>query len=571
MLQTIKSKLPVGGLKIDPRIALFGLAAVAALLAVSVVFYLWRDSGSFRPLYGAGEAYPAAEVMQVLDGDAISYRLHPQSGQVLVREDQLGRARMLLAAKGVQVKVPAGYELFDKDEPLGTSQFVQDVRLKRSLEGELARTVMALKGVQGARVHLALQESSSFVVGKREPGKASVMLQLAPGYKLAPEQVSAIVNLVAGSVPQLDAANVQVVDQYGALLSRGIDTLGGPLQNWQVVDDYQSKAVANAESVLAPIVGGGNYRISVSADIDFSQKEETFQAYGENPRLRNEVLRDESVLDQLALGVPGSLANRPPPAANAQGNQGANAANAANQQQGQAGAQGNNANQAATSLRKESNRQLDYDQSVTHVKYAPFSLRQQSIAVVLNAAAAPEGGWTPEARTEMEAMIKTAVGFNQARGDLLTLSVFPFTADSMGEFGADGLAWWENPKVHDLAKLVVFALISVLLLLMVVRPAVRSLSQRSLATPVAATDDDALALQGERSGERLLARVGDDAPGARMLSELSPLSEIRLPAPGSGLEMQIEHLQMLAKNDPERVSEVIKQWIGRNERDLKPA
>lgn len=561
MLQTIRSKLPEQGLKLDPRMTLIGLALIAALLAVGVVFYLWRDQGSFRPLYGSGEAYPAAEVMQVLDGDAISYRLHPQSGQVLVREDQLGRARMLLAAKGVQVKVPAGYELFDKDEPLGTSQFVQDVRLKRSLEGELARTVMALKGVEGARVHLALQESSSFVVGKREPGKASVMLQLAPGYKLAPEQVSAIVNLVAGSVPQLDAGNVQVVDQYGALLSRGIDTLGGPVQNWQVVDDYQSKAVANAEAVLAPVLGGGNYRISVSADIDFSQKEETFQSYGETPRLRNEVLRDESVLDQLALGVPGSLANRPPqPAPEPPADQ------------AQAGAQTENGNQAATSLRKESNRQLDYDQSVTHVKHAPFSLRQQSIAVVLNAAVAPEGGWTPEAREELAAMVKSAVGFNQARGDLLTLSVFPFTDAGIGGVGDELLPWWENAKVHDLAKLGVFALISMLLLLMVVRPAVRSLSQRSQpGAPVAIEGDDQLALHAERAAERLLARVGDDTPGATVLGELNPLSEIRLPAPGSGLELQIEHLQMLAKNDPERVSEVIKQWIGRNERDLNPA
>lgn len=568
MLQTIKSKLPQGGLKLDPRMTLIGMALFAALLAVGVVFYLWRDQGSFRPLYGAGEAYPAAEVMQVLDGGTITYRLHPQSGQVLVREDQLAQARMLLAANGVQVKVPAGYELFDKDEPLGTSQFVQDVRLKRSLEGELARTVMALKGIESARVHLALQESSSFVVGKREPGKASVMLQLMPGQKLAPEQVSAIVNLVAGSVPQLDPANVQVVDQYGALLSRGIDSLGGPVQSWQVVDDYQNKTVANAEAVLAPVLGGGNYRISVAADIDFSQREETFQAYGEAPRLRNEVLRDESVLDQLALGVPGSLANRPPqPPANQGANQGANQA-AGNQQ---AGAQGDNANQAATSLRKESNRQLDYDQSITHVKHAPFSLRQQSIAVVLNASVAPEGGWTPEARAELEAMVKSAVGFNQARGDLLTLSVFPFTADGMA--GGEGLAmsWWENPKVHDLAKLGVFALISLLLLLLVVRPAVRTLSQRSSQPALPADGDEQLALHGEHAAERLLARVGDDHPGAMVLGELSPLSEIRLPAPGSGLELQVEHLQMLAKNDPERVSEVIKQWIGRNERDLNPA
>ena len=558
MLQTIRSKLPEHGLKLDPRMTLIGLALIAALLAVGVVFYLWRDQGSFRPLYGSGEAYPAAEVMQVLDGDAISYRLHPQSGQVLVREDQLGRARMLLAAKGVQVKVPAGYELFDKDEPLGTSQFVQDVRLKRSLEGELARTVMALKGVEGARVHLALQESSSFVVGKREPGKASVMLQLAPGYKLAPEQVSAIVNLVAGSVPQLDAGNVQVVDQYGALLSRGIDTLGGPVQNWQVVDDYQSKAVANAEAVLAPVLGGGNYRISVSADIDFSQKEETFQSYGETPRLRNEVLRDESVLDQLALGVPGSLANRPPqPAPEPPADQ------------AQAGAPAEPANQAATSLRKESNRQLDYDQSVTHVKHAPYSLRQQSISVVLNSASAPEGGWNARARAELEQAIKSAAGFSEARGDVFSLGVFPFVAEA--ELTQPELMWWENPQVHELARIAVAGLVALLFLLMVVRPVIRNLTRGPeirVLEPV--SEPEPVRLERSEREERLLARAEEQSRIAGLFSELNPLSEIRLPAPGSGLEHQIEHLQMLARNDPERVSEVIKQWIGRNERAANP-
>ena len=112
------------------------------------------------------------------------------NGQILVREDHLAQARLLLNAKGVKVAQPAGYELFDKEEPLGTSQFVQDVRLKRSLEGELARTVMALKGVQHARVHLAQEENSSFVVSKRAPSKASVMLQLEPGYTLTHEQAA---------------------------------------------------------------------------------------------------------------------------------------------------------------------------------------------------------------------------------------------------------------------------------------------------------------------------------------------------------------------------------------------
>ena len=555
VLQKIKSRLPAGGLQLDPRVTLAGMAVIAAALAVAVVFYMWRDNSSFRPLHGAGEAFPVAEVMQVLDSETLQYRVHPQSGQILVREDQLSKARMLLAAKGVKVALPAGYELFDKEEPLGTSQFVQDVRLKRSLEGELARTVMSLKGVQQARVHLAQEENSSFVVSKRAPTKASVMVQLEPGYRLATEQVAAIVNLISGSVPNLKPEDVGVVDQYGALLSRGLNVGGGPAQNWQAVEDYQQKAVANIEEVLAPVLGRGNYRISVAADIDFSQKEETFQSFGETPRLRREVLSNESALDQLALGIPGSLANRPvaPP------------------EEGEAPA-AEGETKGATSIREESTRQLDYDQSVVHVKHAGFALRQQSIAVVLNADAAPEGGWSDEARAELDAMVRSAVGFQQARGVLLTLSVLPF---AVADTGTEELPWWENSQVHALAKLAIAGLIALLLLLIVVRPAVRSLTQRNALEPSEAQVPEAAMATGaarlEAQARAALASPSGGNDGVQVFGELNPLSEIRLPAPGSGLELQIEHLQMLAKNDPERVSEVIKHWIGRNERDLNPA
>nr|WP_250646407.1 flagellar basal-body MS-ring/collar protein FliF [Pseudomonas oligotrophica] len=558
-MDKIKGRLPAGGLQLDPRVTLAGMAVLAAAAAIAVVFYLWRDNAAYRPLHGAGETFPAAEVMQVLDGEALAYRIHPQSGQILVREDQLAQARMLLAARGVKVSLPEGYELFDKEEPLGTSQFVQDVRLKRSLEGELARTVMSLKGVQHARVHLAQEENSSFVISKRAPSKASVMLQLEPGQVLKAEQVAAIVNLVAGSVPNLKPEDVSVIDQYGSLLSRGLNVGGQPAQNWQAVEDYQNKAVGNIEQVLAPVLGAGNYRISVAADIDFSQKEETFQSFGDTPRLRREVLSNESALDQLALGVPGSLSNKPlaPPAEG---------------EQAQAAAP-TRENKGVTSLREESTRQLDYDQSVVHVKHAGFALRQQSVAVVLNAGVAPEGGWSDAARAELEAMVKSAVGFNAGRGDLLTLSVLPFAAVADTE---QVLAWWENPQVHALAKVGVAGLVALLLLLMVVRPAIRSLTRREAEPAAAPLAEGALAAPAVApalASEARPALVGPRIEGnaATIFGELNPLSEIRLPAPGSGLEMQIEHLQMLAKNDPERVSEVIKHWIGRNERDLNPA
>jgi len=559
VLQKLKGRLPLDKLKLDPRLGLLGIALGAALLAAAVVFYLWRDQGAYRPLYGAGEAYPAADVMQVLDAEAFDYRLHPQSGQVLVREEDLARARMLLAAKGVKVSVPAGYELFDKDEPLGTSHFLQDVRLKRSLEGELARTIMGLKGIEQARVHVAREDSNSFVVGRRDPAKASVLLQLAPGQRLSPEQVGAIVNLVAGSVPQLKPEDVSVVDQNGVLLSRGINGAGGPSQNWQAVDEYQRKAVGNVEEVLAPVLGLGNYRISVSADIDFSQKEETLQAYGEAPRLRSESLRNETTLDQLALGVPGSLSNRPPePPPQAQQGQAQNA----NAPAGNGKVAGTD-NKAATSTRNETTRQNDFDQSVTHIKYPAFALRQQSVAVVINASTAPEGGWTDKARADLEAMVKSAVGFNAQRGDLITVSVFPFAATTVEESAA---SWWESSALQSLVRYSVLGLIALLFLLFGVRPAVRSLTQRAQPAATAALPEGAGDYPLALDAERRLALSNETVGGLNVLGELNPLSEIRLPAPGSGLEHQIEHLQMLAKNDPERVSEVIKHWIGRNDR-----
>lgn len=547
MLDSISSKFSAANFKLDPRLLLLLMAFSAAILAVIVVFYLWRDNESFRPLYGSGEAFPAADVMRVLDTEAVRYRLHPQSGQILVPEDQLSQVRMLLTAKGVQAALPAGYELFDKDEPLGTSHFVQNVRLQRSLEGELARTVMTLKGVDRARVHLVLQESSSFVISKRDPARASVMLQVAPGYKLGGDQVSAIVDLVSNSVPQLAKENISVVDQHGVLLSRGVLAGSGSPQDWAIVDSYQSKAVANVEQVLAPIFGGDNFRISVSADIDLSQREETVQTYGEAPRVLKESLRDESVLDKLALGIPGSLSNRPLAAQNEE----------------EAAGQPNNENQAETSLRKESTRQLDYDQSITHVKHAPFSLRRQSVAVVLNSASAPEGGWTAEARADLEAMVKSAVGFDQSRGDLLTLTIFPFAEVTAPP--EVPVAWWENENVHDLAKIGMLGAFSLLLLLMVVRPAIRSLARATQQPAMEDNQKTVQALPNELAEKSLLRHVTETERTPNIFGELNPLSEIRLPAPGSGLELQMEHLEMLAKNEPERVSEVIKQWIGRNE------
>lgn len=196
-----------------------GLAVAATAIIVSV---LWTGNRGYVSLYGRQENLPVSQIVTVLDGEKLSYRIDPQSGQILVPEDELSKTRMTLAAKGVQAILPSGYELMDKDEVLGSSQFVQNVRYKRSLEGELAQSIMSLDAVESARVHLALNEESSFVVSDEPQNSASVVVRLHYGAKLNMDQVNAIVHLVSGSIPGLQASKVSVVDQAGNLLTDGI-------------------------------------------------------------------------------------------------------------------------------------------------------------------------------------------------------------------------------------------------------------------------------------------------------------------------------------------------------------
>jgi flagellar M-ring protein FliF len=169
----------------------------------------------------------APDMMTVLDGDHIPYRIHPDSGQVLVPDSMLGKVRMLLAAKGVTAQLPAGLELMDKNDPLGVSQFVQDVRFRRGLEGELAQSIMTLDAISHARVHLSIAKSTSFVSSDGEKSSASVVVQLKPGRTLEPEAIAAVVNMVAGSVASLAPSRVSLVDQAGNLLSAHIDLADG--------------------------------------------------------------------------------------------------------------------------------------------------------------------------------------------------------------------------------------------------------------------------------------------------------------------------------------------------------
>lgn len=195
------------------RSSLGPLLVLAVVLTAAAMMYMWQDQASYKPVFGAREKVAASDMMTVLEAEQIAYRVHPDSGQVLVPASELGKVRMLLAAKGVTAQLPAGLELMDKSDPLGVSQFVQDVRFRRGLEGELAQSILSLDAIASARVHLAIARTSSFVAGNADQSSASVVVAVKPGRNLSNEQIAAIVNMVSGSVASLSPSRVSLVDR----------------------------------------------------------------------------------------------------------------------------------------------------------------------------------------------------------------------------------------------------------------------------------------------------------------------------------------------------------------------
>ena len=428
-----------------------GLAVAATAIIVSV---LWTGNRGYVSLYGRQENLPVSQIVTVLDGEKLSYRIDPQSGQILVPEDELSKTRMTLAAKGVQAILPSGYELMDKDEVLGSSQFVQNVRYKRSLEGELAQSIMSLDAVESARVHLALNEESSFVVSDVPQNSASVVVRLHYGAKLNMDQVNAIVHLVSGSIPGLHASKVSVVDQAGNLLTDGIGAgeavSAATRKRDQILKDIQDKTRASVANVLDSLVGTGNYRVSVMPDLDLSTIDETQEHYGDAPKIN----REESVLDsdtnQVAMGVPGSLSNRPPVAANQMTN-------------------GTEENRSPEALSKhsESKRDYSYDRSVQHIQHPGFAVKRLNVAVVLNQNAPALKNWKPEQTTQLTALLNNAAGIDAQRGDNLTLSLLNFVPQVAPVEPVIPL--WKDDSVLAWVRLIGCGLLALLLLFFVVR------------------------------------------------------------------------------------------------------
>lgn len=551
MLNKIKALLPAMTQPLGSNKTKFFAIAGGAVLAIAIVTSLWKSNADYVALYGSQEKVPVSQVVEVLGAENIDYRINPDDGQILVTKSKLSQARMALAAKGISAIMPDGYELMDKEEMLGSSQFIQNVRYKRSMEGELAKSIMALSPVENARVHLGLSESSSFVLTNKPNSSASVIVQLRNGKQLDEQQVASIVQLVSGSVPGMLPSSVRVVDQAGNLLSEGLEDTDGKITGKSLSNDaiqrIRDDTSKNISTLLTSLVGAGNYRISVAPTVDLSRVEETQERLGKDPRVSDEQLSQENTTNEMAFGIPGSLSNRP---ANQNPQAGANPA---------ANTSVNTNDPGSLSSRSQEQRKYAFDRDIRHIRHPGYKLEKMSVAVALNQSAPALVNMTPEHLASITRLVESAAGIDKSRGDALTLDMLAFSMPVSEP--AKEVQWWQDPDMQYWGQNGGIGLLALLTLLFGVRPlaqhfgrresaAIDSKTNRADIEPVLLTDD----MPDANGAHAALPKVAFNS------------SDDMLPPQSSGLETKVEYLQVLAQNETERVAEVLKQWINSNER-----
>ncbi|WP_233252365.1 flagellar basal-body MS-ring/collar protein FliF [Saccharospirillum sp. MSK14-1] len=521
----------------------FGLlVGLAASIALGLGVVLWSQRETYHPLMNSTNTYAAADVIQVLQNEKVNFDIDPASGVILVRQDDLHRARLAIAGAGLSNDQTVGYELLDQDQPLGTSQFMENARYMRALEGELARTIASMNQVRAARVHLAIPERSVFIRDRRQP-TASVFTELHAGADMDIDSIRAIRNLVATSIPELKPESVSVVDQRGQLLSAQTENPEEELtdRQFQYTQRVEDNLLNQINSILGPVVGRDNFRAEVNADIDFTQVEQAEELY--NPdliALRSEQTIEEERIGEPEGGIPGALTNQPPGAAEAP-------------EEVDPEAQNNTPPPSTT--RNEATRNYEVDRTLSYTQFQQGRMRRLTVAVVVDdlVSTNPETGelerenWTEEDLQQLRLLVQDAVGFDPSRGDSVNIVNSGFRG--VGDAVEDS-PWYTQPWFWEIAKQILAGLFVLILVFGILRPALRSLLSRGEEDE---EEDDLASLDVDEDS------ITDDKV------TLSTADEYALPGPSEQFERQLDALRGLIAEDPGRVALVLKRWIMSND------
>jgi flagellar M-ring protein FliF len=533
----LKDLGPLQDIPVVRQIGLFAL--VAAVIALGLWLFFWTQKPSYVPVFAGLDAKATAEASDLLRGAQIPFQIDSGSGALSVESDQVGKARLALAAAGLPASEGGGFEMLQGDQGFGTSQFVENARYQHALETELARTIANLRPVREARVHLALPKPSAFT-RQKEPASASVVLHLRSGSVLEPGQVAAIEHLVASSVPQMPVDNVTVVDQFGRMLSND----NPDSESAQTAQRFEQQRRAEAvyvqriQELLQPLAGPGRISAQVSIDMSFAETEQASETYGPDPAMiRSEQISESGDLAALQgpQGVPGAASNNPDTAAAA--------AAAATPQAANGSGTG-----ARTAVRN-----YEIDRTLTHTRQAPGQITRVTAAVLVDNVPETdaEGKTTYRALSDdelarIQTLVQQAVGFNEQRGDVVSVVNAPFARAMTGE-EPEAPPFWQHPRARELLRIALGGLAVLVLIFTVLRPAFRQLLAPKVPEPAVAT----------------LLPEDEEVPVT--LSAPAPPKPKRDPQVTAQAAMDFDEKLQVAKtavsNDPKRVANVMRNWV----------
>ena len=455
-----------------------------------------------RVLYSSLGDAERASVVASLDQAGVDYSIDNNTGALSVAEDDIYRARMLVASDGSLAAPESGTDLIES-LPMGASRTLEGDRLRAAHERELTLTIMEIDGVEAVRVHIAKAERSVFVRDEVAPS-ASIMVRMARGRQLADSQVTAIANLVAGSIPGLSIDAVKVVDQHGKLLTQRRDPNSGLID---LQSQMEAKLNAQVHQLLAPMFGSEAFTAQVQVELDMNEVTSARESYDKDGTVRRETTQQSQMAATQAGGVPGVLANTPPDEADAR-----------------PGAPQDTPEAAANGVGESSaTRVYELGREVSVSNLTPGSIKYLSAAVAIDQAALDKASAADI--NKVKELVSAAVGARADRGDQVTVVMRAFE-----QIEAEPIPFYETSWFGMAVRNAVALLAVLLVLLLAVRPAIKALRK-----------------SGQDKSETTPALPGSNTAGALAGPEMGSVSHYDREA----LDGQIELAQRIARENPD--------------------
>jgi flagellar M-ring protein FliF len=537
-------------------------AGIALAIGIMAAVFMWSmKTADYRVLLSNYSDRDGGAIVAALSQMAVPYKFSEDGGTILVPSGQVYDARLKLAAQGLPRGGNIGFELME-NQKMGTSQFIEQVNYQRAQEGELARTINSIGSVASSRVHLAIPKPSVFVREKQFP-TASVMVNLQPGRALDMGQVNAIVHLVSSSIPELPAKNVTVVDQNGSLLSAKTSDSNDPNKldpsQLKYVRDIQDNLNRRIEAILTPLLGEGNVKAQVAAEVNFATVEKATETYSPNSNpekntIRSQKSNESTSSDPVKGGIPGAASNQA----------GATPAAGAGTAAG-----------AATNAKRENIVNYEVDKVVSYTKEPVGGIKRLAVAVLVNLKPSVDAEGkttqkplTDEEKAQVTALIKEAVGFSQDRGDTINLTNSEFKQVEKVDIPEE--AFWKPYANLSTAKTVLQYLATAVVLFLLYSKVLKPLMARMASASVGgsfafgsagagaggfAGGAGGAGAAGNADQEEEEEEVDEelDAEAKKIASDLSGLGR------NSGSDLKA--VQKFGAQNPKAVAAVVKDWI----------